>query len=42
MVSDLDNVGNVRVNLKMVFVKVSDKSDGNRMISISYLLEDEA
>ncbi len=43
MVSDLvDNESTVRVNRKMELVKVSDRSGGNTMIGISYLLEDEA
>ncbi len=43
MVSDLvDNESDVRVNRKMELIKVSDKSGGNTMIGISYLLEQDA
>lgn len=43
MVSDIvDNDSDVRVNRKMELVKVSEKSGGNTMIGISYLLEDDA
>lgn len=43
MVSDLvDNESSVRVNRKMELVSVPEKSGGNAMIGISYLVEEEA
>jgi len=43
MVSDLiDNESNVRVNRKMELVKIPEKSGGNAMIGICYLLKEDA
>ncbi len=43
MVSDLvDNESSVRVNRKTELVSVPDAADGNAMIGISYLLEEQA
>lgn len=43
MVSDLvDEDSDVRVNRKMELVKISEKSGGNAMIGISYILEEDA
>ena len=43
MVSDIvDNESDVRVNRKMELVRVSDHSDGNAMVGIAYLLEEDA
>lgn len=43
MVSDIvDDESDVRVNRKMELVKVSDRTGGNAMVGITYLLEDAA
>lgn len=43
MVSDIvDNESDVRVNRKMELVKVGEHTDGNAMVGITYLLEEDA
>ncbi len=43
MVSDIvENESDVRVNRKMELVKVGERSGGNAMVGISYLLEEDA